>query len=116
VIAIDEQTPGADMYAGMIAIPPGERVPLHWHHVGEMQLVLSGRGLLVDAGGGEAPVGPHDMVFAPAGEPGAHGFCNTGELPLIMVFLYSSPGGVWVPSIPVSATPSSREPTEATRP
>lgn len=40
-----------------------------------------------------SPVRPHSAVFAPAGPTGAHGFRNTGRVPLAILFAYPSPGG-----------------------
>ena len=94
-LAIDEFTPGADFYGGVITVPPGGTVPVHWHaECGELQFVLFGSGVLLGADGDKAIVGPHDLVFSPAGASGAHGFRNTSSDPLVMLFFYASPGGV----------------------
>jgi oxalate decarboxylase/phosphoglucose isomerase-like protein (cupin superfamily) len=90
---IDGSVPGADLYGGIIALEPGAAIPAHWHSIGEMQFVLSGTGVTVDGRGGRSPVGPHSVVFAPAGPDGAHGFENTGLVPLSILFVYPSPGG-----------------------
>lgn len=103
LMAIDERTPGADMYGGMISIPAGDSVPIHWHEVGEVQFVLSGNGVFVDAEGNETPVTPHDLLYAPGGPAAAHGFRNTSSMPLIILFCYPSPGGIRPPSHPASA-------------
>jgi len=93
-VLLDAAVPGSDMYAGFNILAPGARIPLHWHSVGEFQFILSGTGLVVDSDGVETPVEPHSTVFSPRGESGAHGFINTGPLPLTILFAYSSPDGV----------------------
>lgn len=86
LIGVSDHVPGADMYGGVISVPPGGTIPLHWHDdVGELQFVLSGSGLFVLADGREVPVCPHDLVFAPAGANGAHGFRNNSPFPLAML-------------------------------
>ncbi len=59
----------------------------------ELQYVLSGTGLALDADGGETPIGPGGAVISPAGPAGAHGFRNTGPLPLTLLCVYPAPGG-----------------------
>jgi mannose-6-phosphate isomerase-like protein (cupin superfamily) len=94
-LAIDEQVPGADVYVGVISVPAGGLVPVHWHdEVGEVQFVLSGSGILLRADGEETRVGSQDLVFAPAGASGAHGFRNPSSIPLVVLFFYPSRGGV----------------------
>jgi uncharacterized cupin superfamily protein len=92
-VLLDAAVPGSDMYGGFNVLAPGARIPLHWHSVGECQFILSGTGLVVDSDGVETPVEPHSMVFSPRGEGGAHGFINTGQLPLTILFVYGSPDG-----------------------
>jgi uncharacterized cupin superfamily protein len=75
----------------MVAI--GGDIPLHSHSMMEFQFVLSGTGLALDADGGEEPIGPGGTVLSPAGPTGAHGFRNTGPLPLTLLCIYPSPGG-----------------------
>lgn len=94
LISMDEQVGGADIHGGIISVPADGLVPVHWHdEVGEIQFVMAGQGLLLDAAGRETPVGPHDLVFAPPGPHGAHGFRNASSFPLVMLFFYPSPGG-----------------------
>jgi len=90
---IDERLPGADMYGGINTVAPGAELPLHWHPIGELQYFLSGQGLLLDADGGETPVAQGGSVFSPPGPGGAHGFRNTGSVPLQILFVYPSAGG-----------------------
>ena len=90
---IDGSVPGADLYGGVNVLAPGAVIPTHWHTVGELQVILSGTGVTVDRDGIESPIGPHSVVFAPAGREGAHGFTNTGLIPLSILFVYPSPGG-----------------------
>ena len=91
---IDASVAGADLYGGVLVLAPGGSIPTHWHPVGELQFILSGTGLTVDRDGVASPIGPHSVVFAPAGRDGAHGFVNTGLVPLSILFVYPSPGGV----------------------
>jgi mannose-6-phosphate isomerase-like protein (cupin superfamily) len=88
---LDATTPGAELFAVLVAI--GGEVPLHYHPVMELQFVLSGTGLALDAGGGATAIGPGGAVISPAGAAGAHGFRNTGTLPLTLLCIYPAPGG-----------------------
>ncbi len=100
----DDTLAGADLYTVVNVLEPGATIPLHWHSVGELQFVLAGHGLFLDAAGGEAPLSPHDSVFSPPGPAGAHGFRNPGHLQLALLCVYPSPGGrapdiQWVTSL-----------------
>jgi len=90
-ILLDGTTPGADLFAVAVAI--GGEIPLHFHSMMEFQFVLSGTGLALDADGRELPIAPGGTVLSPAGPTGAHGFRNTGPLPLTLLCVYPSPGG-----------------------
>ena len=90
---IDSSVPGADLYGGVNVLSPGAVLPVHWHSIGELQFILSGTGLTVDRSGAASEIGPHSVIFAPAGRSGAHGFTNTGLVPLSILFVYPSPGG-----------------------
>ncbi len=90
---IDASVPGADLYGGVNVLAPGAVIPAHWHSVGELQFILSGTGVTVDRSGVASPIGPHSVIFAPAGPDGAHGFANTGLVPLSILFVYPSQGG-----------------------
>lgn len=91
---LDGSVPGADLYGGINVLAPGATIPLHWHSMGELQFILSGTGEALDASGRRVPVGPHSVVFGPAGRDGGHGFVNTGQVPLAILFVYPSPGGI----------------------
>ncbi len=88
---LDATTPGAELFAVLVAIS-GE-IPLHHHPVMELQYVLAGHGVALDATGGETPIAPGGVVISPAGAAGAHGFRNTGSLPLQLLCIYPAPGG-----------------------
>jgi len=90
---IDESVGGADLYGGINTLEPGATIPVHWHSVGELQFILAGTGVTIDRDGAEARIGPHSVVFSPAGFDGAHGFRNTGLTPLSILFVYPSAGG-----------------------
>jgi quercetin dioxygenase-like cupin family protein len=89
---LDSSTPGAELFAVQVAI--GGDIPLHYHPVMEFQYVMAGIGLALDADGGETPIAPGGAVISPAGAAGAHGFRNTGSLPLTLLCIYPAPGGV----------------------
>jgi mannose-6-phosphate isomerase-like protein (cupin superfamily) len=88
---LDSSTPGAELFAVLVAI--GGDIPLHYHPVFELQYVLSGHGLALDADGGQTPIGPGGSVLSPASAAGAHGFRNMGSLPLQLLCVYPSEGG-----------------------
>ena len=91
---LDNQDPGAELYAAIISIE--HEVPRHFHPVFELQYVLAGTGLAIDADGGQMSIGPGGTVLAPAGAAGSHGFRNTGSLPLTMLCVFPAEGG-WPP-------------------
>ena len=88
---LDSSDPGAELFAVEVAIADG--IPLHFHPVMELQYVLAGHGLALDADGGAVPVAPGGTVLSPAGPAGAHGFRTTGSLPLTLLCVYPAPGG-----------------------
>ena len=90
-IVCDRTTAGADLFGVMVAI--GGDIPLHYHSMMEFQYVISGTGLALDADGHEIPIAPGGTVLSPSGPAGAHGFRNTGVLPLTLLCVYPSPGG-----------------------
>ena len=90
-LMLEQTTPGADLFAVSVAI--GGRIPLHYHSMMEFQFVISGTGSALDADGGETPISAGGTVLSPAGPTGAHGFQNTGPLPLTLLCIYPSPGG-----------------------
>ncbi len=90
-LVLERTTPGADLFGVSVAI--GGEIPLHYHSMMEFQFVVSGTGLALDADGGEIPISAGGTVLSPAGPAGAHGFRNTGPLPLTLLCVYPSPGG-----------------------
>ena len=90
-LVVDHSTPGADLFGVAVAI--GGEIPLHLHSMMEFQYVVSGSGLALDADGVEIPISPGGTVVSPARAAGAHGFRNTGPLPLTLLCVYPSPGG-----------------------
>lgn len=97
-LVVHSDIEGADLYGGLIAIQPGVTIPIHFHRRGEIQFVLSGRGVLLRPDGSETKVGPRSAVFSPRGRSGAHGFRAIGRRPLEILFFYGSPSGVrpWI--------------------
>jgi len=92
-VLVDERLAGADIYGGIITFAPGAELPLHWHLIGELQVVLAGEGVLLDSDGNQTPIAAGGSVFSPPGPGGAHGFRNTGSEPLKILFVYPSAGG-----------------------
>jgi uncharacterized cupin superfamily protein len=90
-IVLDRRTPGADLFGVAVAISAD--IPLHFHSMMEFQFVVAGTGLALDADGGQTAIAPGGTVLSPAGPAGAHGFHNTGPLPLTLLCVYPSPGG-----------------------
>lgn len=89
---LDDSTPGAELFGVLVAI--GGDIPLHYHPVMELQFVLSGTGLALNADGDEMAITPGGTVVSPAGPAGAHGFRNTGSLPLTLLCVYPAPNGM----------------------
>lgn len=90
-LVLDHTTPGADLFGVSVAI--GGDIPMHLHSMMEFQFVVSGTGLALNADGEEIPISPGGTVVSPARAAGAHGFRNTGPLPLTLLCIYPSPGG-----------------------
>ena len=91
----DEQTPTASMLAGVVELPEqGSKVPMHYHSTNEeLQYIVSGSGVVRDAEGNEYPLKPGTCVYCGPGPKCAHEFENTGDESLVILFVYSSPGG-----------------------
>lgn len=90
-LMLERSTPGAELFAALVSI--GSDIPLHSHPVFESQYVLSGTGLALNADAEAFPISPGGAVLSPAGAAGAHGFRNTGPLPLTLLCVYPAPGG-----------------------
>jgi uncharacterized cupin superfamily protein len=90
-LVVNHSTPGADLFGVAVAI--GGDIPMHLHSMMEFQYVVSGVGLALNADGAEIPISPGGTVVSPARAAGAHGFRNTGGLPLTLLCIYPSPGG-----------------------
>ncbi len=90
-LLVDHRVTGTECFGGVVAI--NEYIPLHYHPVFEFQYVLQGTGLAFDSAGREIPIAPGGAVLSPAGPSGAHGFRNTGPVPLEILFLYPSRDG-----------------------
>ena len=90
----DEQTPTLGLVTGVVELlDPGRKIDLHHHEVEEFQYIVSGTGLARDAHGTKYPVAPGTCVYCRPGPEGAHEFENTGQDPLVILFVFSSPGG-----------------------
>ena len=89
---LDSADPGAEVFAELISI--SAEVPRHYHSAFELNFVISGCGKAVAADGEELDLGPGGVLSSPAGPSGAHGFRNTGSLPLQLLCVYDAPGGI----------------------
>jgi mannose-6-phosphate isomerase-like protein (cupin superfamily) len=79
-----EQLRVADLSVGSYSIPAGGVDDQTPHTEDEVYVVAAGRARLTSASG-DAPVGPGDVIFVPAGE--AHRFVEVEEdLALLVVF------------------------------
>lgn len=90
--AVDAELCGSEVFvAGITVFPPGEASSLHSHGGSEeLDVVLAGRGEVVDGAGRRQSFGPHDMIFIPRGVEHQH--VNTGEEPLVLLWCYAPPG------------------------
>jgi quercetin dioxygenase-like cupin family protein len=93
-VICDAQTPTASLIVGVNELAPGARIPLHFHDCEELQYILSGHGVALDAEGREYPLEPGSAVYCAAGRSAAHGFVNTGTTPLAILYVYASPRAV----------------------
>lgn len=94
-LIFDEQTPTVSLLVGIVELPErGSTIPLHYHSsVDEFQYIVSGSGVVWDAEGNEHPLRPGTCIYCGPGPKGAHGYKNTGASPLVILFVYPSPGG-----------------------
>lgn len=90
--AVDAELCGSEVFvAGITVFPPGEASSLHSHGGSEeLDVVLAGRGEVVDGAGRRQSFGPQDMIFIPKGVEHQH--VNTGEEPLVLLWCYAPPG------------------------
>lgn len=91
----DEQTPTLSLLVGVVELPErGSTIPLHYHpSVEEFQYIVSGSGVVWDAEGNEYPLSPGTCIYCGPEPKGAHGYKNTGNSPLVILFIYPSAGG-----------------------
>lgn len=91
-IICDASTPTASLISGVNELAPGAHIPVHFHDYEELQYILSGEGMALDADGREYRLGPGAAVYCAAGRSAAHGFRNTGTTPLAILYVYATPG------------------------
>ena len=102
-LAVSSALPGAEMFGGLVTIEPGVEITLHYHSQFEFQYVVSGSGVALDVTGAEIPITAGGFVLSPAGLGGAHGFRADAAGPLVILFLYPTPGGARPDRFPATA-------------
>lgn len=87
-----KNTGNSAMGLSRLVLRDGLDVEPHVHAAAELLYVLSGTGVAYDHTGAKrgTAVGPHDVIYAPAGS--AHGFLQTGAEETVVLSLYA-PGG-----------------------
>lgn len=90
---IDAAGAGSDDFLlGWTVLPPGARHDRHLHrNADEFFVVLQGSGRIYTAEGTE-PAGEGDVVWTPRGY--WHGFDNTGEVDVVLVWGWSGAGSL----------------------
>ncbi len=83
----NESRCGAEVTTGTTTLPAGASVALHFHNCDEQIVILSGRAD-VEFGGERRPIGPMEVAYIPEGD--VHCFHNTGDQPLVMLFVYDA--------------------------
>ena len=86
----NESRCGAKVTTGTTTLPAGASVALHYHNCDEQIVILSGRAD-VEYGGERRPIGTMEVAYIPAGD--VHCFHNTGDEPLVMLFVYDARRG-----------------------
>jgi quercetin dioxygenase-like cupin family protein len=67
----------------VFTLEPGGHTPRHAHETEHLNLVISGRGVLVAPDGEEKPLDAGDFAFVPPEE--LHQFRNAGEAPFVFL-------------------------------
>ncbi|MGH8934698.1 MAG: cupin domain-containing protein [Acidimicrobiia bacterium] len=90
---IDKATAGSERFLlGWTVLPPGARHDRHLHrNADEFFIVLQGKGRIYTDEGTE-PAGEGDVIFTPRG--GWHGFDNTGQTDVVLVWGWSGCGSL----------------------
>lgn len=88
----DPTGPVTELRAGIVAVEPGSTVPLHYHKRQTLELVLSGCAVIEGKDGAAWSVGPGDAMLFAAGPAAAHRWLVTGNLPVVVLFVYPTPG------------------------
>jgi len=89
----DAATPTVQLSAGQVALEPGTVVPMHYHTVETLEHVVSGQAIIVDRHGNAVQVGPGCTCIFPPRPEAAHRWTVTGNLPLLIFFVYPRPPG-----------------------
>lgn len=85
--------PVTELRSAMVAVDPGVAVPFHYHKRQTLEFVLSGSALIRGRDGAEWRVGPGDTMLFAAGPEAAHRWEVTGNLPVVVLVVYPTPGG-----------------------
>ncbi len=89
----DGETPTESLMVGVVTINPNLKIDSHYYNIEELQYILHGRRVVYDREGRGHSIKEKDFVYCPPKEDRTHSFENTGNEPLIILYVYPSPGG-----------------------
>jgi quercetin dioxygenase-like cupin family protein len=84
-----------ELNALAVQFAPGARTDWHWHPGGQVLYVVSGSGLVQNAGGDTVEIAPGDVVYAPPGEVHWHG--AGPDSPMLHLSLTTGGATEWAP-------------------
>ena len=87
----DDEHPSERLLVIVKSFETGEHEQLHWHLIEAFYYIISGRAVLTDIEGKSYNVGPGDVIYAPPGIAGSHGWDIKEELKLIGVRATTDP-------------------------
>ena len=83
-----EPCQGTGFTTGLTCFPAGGKVPFHSHNCDEQVTVLEGEALVEIEGEEPRTAQPYDTTYIEEGT--SHRFVNTGEKPLLILWVYAS--------------------------
>lgn len=92
-IVCDEKNPTESLMVGVVTVGPNMKVDAHYHNIEELQYILYGEGIVYDREGKLHRIKQGDFIYCPSKEIGTHSFENTRDEPLVILYVYPSPGG-----------------------